>query len=93
MTVAELLDSPEKWTKRAFAKDADGRHVNEQSDRAVCWCLAGAVWRCYGCGPEADEAFEKLWKHVALHGAVSKFNDHYTTIFEDIRRVVLAAGV
>lgn len=41
--VRELLAKPERWTKDAYARDADGARVEATDPRATCWCLSGAI--------------------------------------------------
>lgn len=47
MKAYELLDSPEKWTQGHFGKTAAGVGVFGRHADAVCWCLLGALQRCY----------------------------------------------
>jgi hypothetical protein len=47
-TVAELLSDPARWTQGYYARDAKGALVGPASQRAVCWCLLGAIVRVYG---------------------------------------------
>ncbi len=42
-TVAELLATEDKWTKGAYALDANGLVVTTTSTQAQCFCLAGAM--------------------------------------------------
>ena len=98
MTVAELLDSPEKWTRKISARDENGDYVEYDSAWAVCWCLDGAIARCYS----ADQ-WERAWDAISeaiteLYGnerpcETVSFNDHTGTTFADIRRVIERAGV
>lgn len=48
MKVHELLSSPDNWTQGSFARDKNGKPVSFQSHEATCWCLIGALGRCYG---------------------------------------------
>ncbi len=48
MKVYELLDRPEKWTKKALARDSQGIGCDPHSKRAVSFCLAGAMMVCRG---------------------------------------------
>lgn len=40
-----LIDTPEKWTKKANARSRDGSHVylDGERDLAVCFCADGAL--------------------------------------------------
>jgi hypothetical protein len=41
---ARALIAPDgRWTQGAFARDADGRATIQYSNRACCWCVAGAI--------------------------------------------------
>ena|SRR5581483_1468027 len=40
---AVLREHPEQWTRRVFARDAQGRKVDYRSSAAVCWCLHGFI--------------------------------------------------
>ena len=48
------------WCADGGAKDAEGRHIDPISERAVAWCAAGAV---VAAGVSATNA---LWIHPAM---------------------------
>lgn len=48
MKIYELLEKPESWTQGVSARDKNGKYTATSSKDAVCWCLAGAIMRCYG---------------------------------------------
>lgn len=50
MKAHELLAKPEHWTKGHMAVDALGNEVSARSTEAVCFCLLGALVRCYNDG-------------------------------------------
>lgn len=97
MKIKDLLDSPEKWTKRAFARDKTGGVVSEFSDDAVCWCLLGAAVKCHNYNDEFAHACEKLEQAVdtlfSHFGQASVFNDAADTTFADVRKVLELADV
>lgn len=41
--VAKLLDGPEKWTQRVYARTESGRAVSYTHPDGVCFCLSGAL--------------------------------------------------
>ena len=47
MKVKELFSSEEKWCKKAYARDDQGKAVFSKSQSAVSWCLIGAICKCY----------------------------------------------
>ena len=44
----ELISVPEAWTTRTMARSESGMKVDPCSDRAVCWCLHGALQHVIG---------------------------------------------
>ena len=47
MKAYELLSSEDKWTKGYMARDSKGRRVTPNSPEATCWCVLGAISKCY----------------------------------------------
>jgi len=47
MKISELLLKPERWTQKYYARDRQGLPVPATSENAICWCLHGAIRRCY----------------------------------------------
>jgi hypothetical protein len=48
----DLIKTPNKWTQRAFARDANGDNVDPSDSRAFCFCILGALLkasRITGC--------------------------------------------
>lgn len=104
MTIGELLDRPEKWTRGATARNSKGWVQRYFSPKATCWCLLGA---CYRCGiEEGSVQYKRLISTikamfpdrtfadtVVVGAAVVSFNDDPATCFADIRAVIEAAGV
>lgn len=70
MTVAELLNDPSKWTREAYARNANGEAITARSPDAVCWCLTGALLRVFSTADtrygsrdlQLAEAEEKLYE-------------------------------
>lgn len=53
--VKELLNSPERWTKESYGRNANGMPVMGNDPRAVCFCLLGAVDRVVWGTKSTDE--------------------------------------
>jgi hypothetical protein len=72
-----LLDSHEKWTKGAFARDSDGRAVCYDSVSACCWCLEGAVAYAEGVGvrTHTNSALYELSRDLPARESIYTFND------------------
>ena len=47
MKIHELLSDNRKWIRRKSAADKYGYSVEPTSPQAVCWCLSGAIEKCY----------------------------------------------
>ena len=47
MKIWELLSDESKWTQGVTAKNDCGQLVAPDSVEACCWCLMGAVHKCY----------------------------------------------
>lgn len=41
------------WTQHVMARDSDGNETNPISNKAVCWCLLGAIYKVGGHTSEA----------------------------------------
>lgn len=98
MKISELLSDESKFTRETFARDKFGISVIPQSERAVCWCTTGAIWRCY---PENyDDVRDRIVDILVRHGYatppgrycdIASWNDSVS--FEQVREVLLEANV
>lgn len=84
-----LIDTPDKWIKRHWASDADGRQVFPTDPGAVCYCLVGAIRACDGGTPARslvatviDELFDYRFTMT------TDFNDDLATTHADVMRVL-----
>ncbi len=84
MKVKELLDSPEKWTQRANARDSHNLPVNPECDHAACWCLIGAIIRCYPLG--SSDVVRRVDRNVGCY--VNNWNDAPERTFDDVKQLV-----
>lgn len=97
MKVHELLSDETKWTRACGARDATGRQVEPCSSNAVCWCLVGAIEKCF---PSAERwrdrrlIMERISNRLSVGGApgthdvldIMSWNDHAT--FDQVRDLV-----
>lgn len=96
MKIKELLSDESKWTKGWVARDSDKTPVNALSEKAVCWCLEGAVRKCYSSETILCPTAEYFVKMNELSDAVHKkyavsvpgFNDDDNTTFEQVKQLV-----
>lgn len=98
MKVKELLKTEDKWTQGYYARTKTGTFVDATNRSAVCYCLRGAVEKCYrkaGARIEAEAklraAIRKFTKGQCLE--LVTFNDALGRTFEDIKKVVELADV
>ena len=90
-----VIDTPEKWTKNAMARNAAGTAVHQGNKLAVCWCLSGAVNRQRWAMPDlsitesgavrdrADAFLETVARRVGFQNAVV-MNDHHLTTHDEV---------
>ena len=96
MKISELLGSPDKWCQGSGAQKEDGAIVDSLSQNATKWCIYGALWKCYRDSEERYEALMKLneaLKMVFGDSHLVWWNDYRYRTFEDVRQLVLEAGV
>lgn len=86
MKVKELLSDKSKWTKNTYAKDKSNQPVPPRSRNAVCWCLIGAILKCYRNETKRSEITLKISNKTGK--LLSAFNDHKNTTFKTIKRLV-----
>jgi hypothetical protein len=95
-TVAELLESPERWAQGFFAFNQDGDTRSPRSDEACKWCVFGAIKRIYS-GSAEDEAFYKL--NDIIHESDPRFilmvnwNDDPKRTHAEVLEAVRKAGI
>lgn len=106
MKAYELLDSPEKWTKKAIARNNIGERVYPHDLDATCWCLRGAIEKCYGINTlrvvEAEMRLSDVLENKGYISTPEDYNkpDDYTvwndagkTTYEDVLSVLKEAKV
>ena len=88
MKAHELLTDPKRWTQGAPARDAAGVEVSEHDKSAVCWCMMGAIIKCYGgsfaqCNKQFNKVADKL-EELYGNPQIHKFNDCIDTTHEQV---------
>ena len=87
MKIWQLLDSPDKWTQGAVARDSQNKSVNWHSATAYKWCVIGAISKCYGQGEEHQQTYEKIQDYLASKGnywMLVLWNDARETTWQEI---------
>lgn len=87
MKISTLLNRKSKWTKSAFARDIDGKVVKHNSPEAVCWCLSGAVDKCYPDSAKNTEVRKAIHKELG-HCGMMFWNDNLKTTYTQVRTLV-----
>lgn len=84
--VRELLSDESKWTKGAFGSTSpNGEKLCSKDPRATCWCLSGAINKCYGS--EASEIYRMFSSRIpSFH--IIEWNDLPTTTFPMVKALV-----
>ena len=96
MTLQELFDKPEKWTRMWYARDAYGTETTATAEDAVCWCLLGGLRLCYGEGTEQEDASARLTRAIAKRdgrGLIWYWQDTPGRTFEEVLEVIREANV
>lgn len=83
MKIKELFTDETKWTQGALARTKKGNIIGALEDNAVCWCLQGAVLKCYGSDRLTiiDLILDKVDKHC-----IALWNDAHT--FTEVKELV-----
>lgn len=90
MTIKELLSDETRWTKGAGARDKDGHLCSTNDEAAVCWCLAGAINRCYSAS-YYDVTAKLLGGIGGL--SITTYNDATERTYEEVMVLVDKLGI
>ena len=91
MKVRELLIDESKWTRGSFAKDkTNTRSVEWDSPEAACFCLEGALIKCYPDLSELALVKYRLAQYLYSHYKIiniPSWNDYQAT-FEQVKELI-----
>lgn len=104
-TVLEMLEamdarfsSPETWIKNQYSRDVQGKFINPNSEKAVCWCLVGCMMSIKRDYSTHAQVIELLRQILALDGTtrrgevgLSCWNDEEARVFDDIKLLLSIA--
>ena len=92
-TVASLFRYPKRWCKGDYAKNKEKVGIDVYDADACSWCLEGAIKKVYPDNP--DRILEKLSKLINsnLFGAIPNWNDKPKRTFEQVKALVIKAGI
>ena len=98
VTLQELFVNECYWAKGNYAKNKNGANVGLFDESGSCWCLLGAIHKCYN--RRGEEIVAEIIAKIKIHlkgmgfvGSISSFNDSPETKFEDILKIVQELGV
>jgi hypothetical protein len=64
MKVKDILSDPSQWTKCTMARNEDGRPCDPLDERAVQFCLRGAIIRSYPNWEERKRAYDAVLRLI-----------------------------
>jgi len=85
MKIQDLLTDESKWTTGSYARDAKGKSVMEESLVAVCWCLVGAIRKCYNDLGEELKIKKKIRARLKKT-YIAEWSDSAT--FKEVRNLI-----
>lgn len=88
MKIHELLTDESKWTQGSLARTNLDMAIHAQASDATCWCLVGAVHKCYGATKLPNEIIQRIHDKV---GNLAKYNNSHT--FAEVRQLVLELDI
>jgi hypothetical protein len=91
----DKLSSPETWTQRSWARNAQGTEEFEFSSNAVCWCVLGCLMLLTeenhsGTMNQAGQDTRILLDQQAGYN-ISKWNDADGRTFQDVKDLLSRA--
>lgn len=90
MKVHELLNAENRWTQRQLARTGSGVKVHYSSPDASCWCLMGAVCKCYPVDSERRRVMDLIDECTLKRFDVGfvTWNDDPQTTYADVFKLV-----
>lgn len=91
MKVRKFL-SELNWTKRAEAVDDNGRPCEARSNKAIKFCLSGALSRCYRHNPkrliESVQSINTFIRTFYNYDSIISWNDDEKREWADIEEII-----
>lgn len=79
--VRHLINSPDKWTQKAYARDKNNKSIYPTDESAVKWSINGAIIKTHPTANEYEDcmkAFDKFYKTVDY-----LFRERRSLVWED----------
>ena len=106
MTIETLYRKPNTWTREEMAKDRSGEGCDATDSEAVCFCLLGAIDKCYPLSRDRVRVTTALYREIRRargltlrppqswkRTEIASWNDSPTRTIREVRKVVRQAGV
>lgn len=104
MKVHELIYDPDYWIKNADAHDSAGAEINPRSERARCWCLLGAIKKCYFDATTREYVYKKFADRIRkitgdrfesdyAEGIITHWNDARERTHKEVYDLALSLDV
>ncbi len=109
MKISQLLNKEQKWIKGTLARDGNGKQINcldilyldqgrrtlDLGRKAVAWSLYGAIATCYVYDDHENvlDKIRQVMRGLGTNMHIAAFNDHESTTFEIIKKIIQEAGV
>ena len=89
MKAWQLLSSKKKWTKGVMAAGPRGGKREIKDPEAICWCAAGAIFKCYE-HPDINRVLIKLERELKIYGhlSITIWNDAPSRKFSEVRALL-----
>lgn len=95
----KLLSSPKKWTKGAYARNANGDSYGAHGSNAACYCAIGAIMHVSVSTFYEEHARAMLYQgmtkpqRIKARASIEDYNDLPSTDFWKMKRVFKRAIV
>lgn len=89
--VVNLLRYEERWTQNTSARNVEKESVLPDSPNAICWCLTGAIYKCY---PNSDERYlinQMVYKELGQ--LPHNWNDDVNRTHDEVLELVTKLGI
>lgn len=95
MKIHQLLKTRKQWIQGGLSRDKYGHDVSIHSKSAVCWCLYGALMKCYPRVEQYVIARKKLDAADLPGGSLNfiTWNDIKGRKFSEIKELVKSLNV
>ena len=88
MKIYEFYTDKSKWTKGAEARDFEGHFVFFDAPEAICFCLFGAIYKCYPDDKEREAVREKIQTKINPQ-LITDWNDQPERNFTEVKQLAL----